>query len=897
MKSSCLNLIISNLLILFSLSNYLFAQTILIDPTMEGGFETGTGSFGDNGWTVVNHNVNAWYSSAVPVPSAGTNAAFISNTGGSSHMYDRTIIQTSHFYRDITVPAGEKKITLSYKWKAGGQLGFDRLLVYLAPTTVTPVAGTPASTSTAIAGATLISGTGLYGQTSYQTVTTTLPTSLAGSTFRLIFTWQNNDFDGSNPPGAIDEISLLSEVAPTYTWNATMGSAAWNIAANWTPERTTPTVFDVLQFSNGGNSVVTIPSGSTGGNVEFSNNTIANFQASAINTLTLTSLTIDNGSSLFLNGTTAQTLAFSTLAVNSIHGRFEIANTSGVNTFNFNNSITTIGSTGVLAAGTTTAGNPWVGPSANLIINGTYEHKYTITPGTIPTATWSPNSNCNIIGYTTSTLGIAGLAQNFGNFTWNCPNQTSNANMATSSTMGVSGTFSIINTGTGECRWTATGGYTLNINNFSQSGGIFDLVTGSTSSTISFNVSGTFNQTAGTFRSAGTGATNVSLHFNGTNAQTVSFTSQPTGPITYRFSNPAGVTINGNFSSSFNVGSGSSGGVRISTTAPTPVSFGGTLTGFSYNQTNNNSSLIYDAPGNITATSLEFPEINGPTRLTVNVGSNNVLTLPFSRSVPGFLTMVSGDIDLAANNLTLGASATVPGLLTWTSGNIRVTSGSFTRWYQTSGLPVSAGTGVGFYPMANGLNNRNVSIFFSVSNALSAGGTITVSHTNAGGITGITPFTDDSYTINFRTNSFWEITTGNGITASGTLGLRLTGANALSSPTPANLRVLQGATANGNHVTGGGTEPNFQASRNGLTIAQINNTHHIGAGAADIFNVYNSVASGNWNDPGIWDVNEVPACTGSVTIQNGNNVVINSASNTALNVRIYIQWCTYYDQW
>lgn len=84
---------------------------------------------------------------------------------------------------------------------------------------------------------------------------------------------------------------------------------------------------------------------------------------------------------------------------------------------------------------------------------GTYEHNYTTVSGTIPSANWNAASNCNIIGYTSNTGATGGLSQTFGNFTWNCPSQTSALNLfgglngAT-----IAGNFNVVATNSGSLR-------------------------------------------------------------------------------------------------------------------------------------------------------------------------------------------------------------------------------------------------------------------------------------------------------------------------------------------------------------------------------------------------------------------------------------------------------------
>lgn len=189
------------------LSIFTWGQTVLLSPTGDGGFETGP-TFADNGWTTVNDATNKWFVGTVSTPYAGTNAAFISNDNGVTNAYTNTSTQVSYFYRDITVPAGETIITLTFQWKNNGESGsYDRPFVYIAPTTSTPVAN-----SMTVTGSTDITGTTNYLvlQTTYQTATYTLPASLAGTTFRLIIGYKNDSSGGNQPPASIDNISLTS---------------------------------------------------------------------------------------------------------------------------------------------------------------------------------------------------------------------------------------------------------------------------------------------------------------------------------------------------------------------------------------------------------------------------------------------------------------------------------------------------------------------------------------------------------------------------------------------------------------------------------------------------------------------------------------------------------------
>ncbi len=184
-----------------------WAQSILINPTTDGGFEL-PGGFAGNGWTLVNHTTNTWNTGTLTFAS-GANGAYISNDGGATESYLNALSQTSHFYKDVVIPAGETAISLGFSHKGTGEAGWDRMLVYTATTGVTPVAGTPASNSTVLAGATLVYTSPINA--TYQNVTMILPASLAGTTVRLIITWQNDGSLGANPAAAIDNISFVSQ--------------------------------------------------------------------------------------------------------------------------------------------------------------------------------------------------------------------------------------------------------------------------------------------------------------------------------------------------------------------------------------------------------------------------------------------------------------------------------------------------------------------------------------------------------------------------------------------------------------------------------------------------------------------------------------------------------------
>lgn len=270
----------------FSLQS--FAQTVLINPAQEGGFELGN-TFAANGWTAVNASTNTWSVGSVPAWQTGTNSAYVTNNGGAAWAYTTNTVQASHFYRDVAFPAGETNITLTFDWRGNGNDGnWDNLQVYVTDATVTPTTSGPinqATTTTGWAGytdgttgyyLTRINGTTTPTTTTAVTYTFTNAQALycAGNTKRLVFTWKNDGADGTNPPASVDNISLISScpgavaIAATVVgsnsfqanWNALTGATGYNVeyratgAGTWTSYSGNPvsgTNASITGLSNG----------------------------------------------------------------------------------------------------------------------------------------------------------------------------------------------------------------------------------------------------------------------------------------------------------------------------------------------------------------------------------------------------------------------------------------------------------------------------------------------------------------------------------------------------------------------------------------------------------------------------------------------------------------------
>lgn len=159
-----------------------------------------------------------------------------------------------------------------------------------------------------------------------------------------------------------------------------------------------------------------------------------------------------------------------------------------------------------------------------------YQHNFTTTLGIVPQATWEDGSTCEIIGYTTATLRMAGVnGQSFYNFTWNSPNQNTANGIGPSlgllegSNTEVRNNFTVISTGTNGGFQLSTGNAVLNVKNYAQIGGRLGLInTNNGSLETVLNVSGTFDMSGGILQKgngSGVSGSKAKVLFNGTTKQ------------------------------------------------------------------------------------------------------------------------------------------------------------------------------------------------------------------------------------------------------------------------------------------------------------------------------------------------------------------------------------------
>ncbi|WP_223033705.1 T9SS type A sorting domain-containing protein [Hanstruepera marina] len=201
--------------VFFSLSTS--AQTILVHPDIDGGFENGADLM-ENGWRT-NTSItgrNQWVCSTGANPGfSDRRCAYVSNNATfpiPPHNYSSSILGAAiHIFRDITVPAGETDITVDFIWIAQGQTSNDLMRIWLVPIDYIPTYGTSITAST---DRIQIGGDYFGSNTWVASPTLTIPQNFAGTTFRFVVEWVNDDTTELDPPAGIDDISIVSAVPP-----------------------------------------------------------------------------------------------------------------------------------------------------------------------------------------------------------------------------------------------------------------------------------------------------------------------------------------------------------------------------------------------------------------------------------------------------------------------------------------------------------------------------------------------------------------------------------------------------------------------------------------------------------------------------------------------------------
>ena len=165
-----------------------------------------------NSWGFVNGTQkNKWFIGEA-VNNGGNKSMYISDHAtGQTHNYTLSgtgATSSVSAIKDLQIPNDASNISISFDWKAYGEgVGtsyYDYLSVWITPITFTPQAGTNISAST---DRILLGRYKLNASWSNENILFD-SSSYAGQNLRLIFEWRNDSGGGTQPPAAIDNLSI-----------------------------------------------------------------------------------------------------------------------------------------------------------------------------------------------------------------------------------------------------------------------------------------------------------------------------------------------------------------------------------------------------------------------------------------------------------------------------------------------------------------------------------------------------------------------------------------------------------------------------------------------------------------------------------------------------------------
>lgn len=511
---------------------------------------------------------------------------------------------------------------------------------------------TPTNGVTYAAGATLGNGTVVYAGSGSSYNNTGLPQSTNYTYTVFGFNDVNCIFPPKYSTSSISDAT--GTLGPrTYTWNPVSGNASFTSPSNWTPNRHLPNNRDTLIFNNGGTTTATGVTGPNIGALLIKNNTTINLSSSTTTSLTMLDTGyIEQGSKLNLTGTNALTFGISGMQKYfRVDGELIISGNSVLNTNDGYVSVFGI----VRVEGSGSVNN---GGKIGFVNNSTYMHNR--NGGSVPNANYMDNSTVIINGITNTAPTIPTV----GNLIWDCLNQSADINLA-NPPGAVFGNFTINNTNNYTIRL-GNGGSTIFTHvwkDFIQNGGKF-LVTGNASklrvigsaffnagtfdllsgnaSVATFILEGNLNQQPGhTITSGATGK--AGIEFSGHTIQNIVIGGTiSNASINYSLKNPAGAVLTGIIP----IQSGASNSIMAGKWDGTGK--------FNYNAIN--STLIYNSSLSLTPTDVEWPAVDGPNNLTVNMtGSSplNQLVMHGTRTIPGNVSMEYGVFILNQYDLIL----------------------------------------------------------------------------------------------------------------------------------------------------------------------------------------------------------------------------------------------------
>ena len=190
-------------------------------------------------WDLINGTLtNAWAWGS-ETNNGGNNALYVSNNGGTTYEYTNT--SSTMVYAAKLLTFAQSKYIFEYDWNGNGESNYDYLRVALVPASESLTAGTIAPSGFGAAALptgwiALDGGSKLNLATSWQNKSVAVNVPAAGN-YYLVLAWRNDNGGGSNPPAAVDNVSVTRVTCPYDVDGLTVDDASittTSASVSWT---------------------------------------------------------------------------------------------------------------------------------------------------------------------------------------------------------------------------------------------------------------------------------------------------------------------------------------------------------------------------------------------------------------------------------------------------------------------------------------------------------------------------------------------------------------------------------------------------------------------------------------------------------------------------------------
>lgn len=437
-----------------------------------------------------------------------------------------------------------------------------------------------------------------------------------------------------------------------YVWIPTNGSADFQLATNWSPNRVFTNAMDTLVFNQGGQVAVTnIPTHSVSG-LQLGNNTEITMTSATSDSIIIGNyFNIPYGTSLTLDGANLLKIAFKNAAgqrQTTINGKLILNGNSKFNTryskTNVTGTVQINNANAIFYNDCITCYNDSIFFLANSHLDLNRDSSY------IPQAYFDSTSTLQITGIINHgpTMSNTPMSTILGKLIIDCPQSVASMSIP-AAIQGFNGKVIIKNTGSGSLS-TNYVNFNGNVemwkgNLIVFNGTFFNRDVFLDTGKVSFYAAGAFrgDLTTTPMDTMQVYSTNSSIGFIGPGHQHVTILGQYIGGShIFLLDNPSGATFTGTINFT---GSDVSQIDEGSWTGPGVFNFG------------NNNKLVYNHLVSHIATATEWPIANGPSSVTVNLEAPspfNRFYLPGNRNVSGTFQLDDGVVVLDNNNLSVG---------------------------------------------------------------------------------------------------------------------------------------------------------------------------------------------------------------------------------------------------